>query len=432
MNNNFYQIIADPIAPSAAQQTAQNVPAVPEATPSAVPQSSVQPQQTMPVVQPQPPQQAMPAAPQYVPVQPQQTVPVAPQYVPVQTQGVPTAPVFAAQPVPLQYQQGYVAPKKERKPIKPAVWISCVVGAVLIIAAAITVPVFSKYSSAKKAMEQGNYSKARASFTELGSFKDSAALSLECDYLKAEELFSQEKYKEAAELFGILASGYYRDSVDREVEAYYCYGAALQDAESYREACDVFASIDYKDSDAREYECFMADVTQHYHYGDFDYVTTALEATHDSDDTAQLYYCLATLNKLKSNYGGLPFAFDVLRPIYEEISAHAEDNEDAADACGDPVFFIMRMFCGNWKCGGYRINAQEKKDSIMINFRLPGKDPRGHSWGALIDGDDLVIYDGKNNWWFTINGFSEQSEIGAGSMYVTCNNGESYTFDYFK
>ena len=129
-----------------------------------------------------------------------------------------------------------------------------IAGAAVLIAVLLAAPGVirqSKYDSACKQMEAGEFEAAASAFLELEDFKDSQANADFCQkevrYEEAEALLAAGKYLEAGEAF--LALGTHSDSAERVTECSYAYGKNLYSTGAYLEAYDVLTALnDYEDS----------------------------------------------------------------------------------------------------------------------------------------------------------------------------------------
>lgn len=103
--------------------------------------------------------------------------------------------------------------EKKRKETNKKVAIACALFAVLAIIIIFVVNVVVpnvKYNKAIDLMENGEYTEAIVTFTELDGHKDSTDRITECNYLIATELAAEEKIEEAYEAF--ISLGDYKDS----------------------------------------------------------------------------------------------------------------------------------------------------------------------------------------------------------------------------
>ena len=96
--------------------------------------------------------------------------------------------------------------------------------------------------------------KAKGIFSGLGRYKDSQARMLDCDYYAAISLLDAKDYIAAYAIFQELDD--YRDSSDMLLECRYRKGLDLLDEKEYTEALERFIAIgDYKDAPERVLEC---------------------------------------------------------------------------------------------------------------------------------------------------------------------------------
>ncbi len=148
---------------------------------------------------------------------------------------------------------------KRSKIWKIASILICVIFALLAIAIAsftFIIPTI-KYNRALEFKEEGNYSQAIAAFKELGSFKDSEEMIIDCKYDIAVMLMNEGKYINAAHYFSLL--GEYRDSetklsecTDSFTEERYGYAVKMMDEGEYEDASTAFKELNgYKDSEEK-------------------------------------------------------------------------------------------------------------------------------------------------------------------------------------
>lgn len=105
----------------------------------------------------------------------------------------------------------------------------------------------SDYKEAQELYDDERYSRARKIFVELGDYKDSAEMVLECDYQQALILMDDGDLSEARELF--LALGDYEDSTKKASECGYQLATAHMDEGEFDQALTLFQALgDYKDS----------------------------------------------------------------------------------------------------------------------------------------------------------------------------------------
>ena len=112
----------------------------------------------------------------------------------------------------------------------------------------------SEYKKAFELMEKGSYEEAETIFTQLGDYKDSAEMILECQYQTAQQFFYYEKYDNAVEIFQGL--GNYKDSADVAIECRYLIAQEYFNSKKFLEALEIFQNLgDYKDSLYKTSDC---------------------------------------------------------------------------------------------------------------------------------------------------------------------------------
>jgi len=171
---------------------------------------------------------------------------------------------------PLHAPPGIKPKAKKKKPVKKskliAILSSCaavlIIGIVLIVYFVIQAGKASDYDNATILMEEGKYSQAQEIFTDLGTYKDSYALAIECqniiNYNAAKQFMDNGRYPEAKIAFDALGS--FRDSRDLAVECQkgidYDRAVELLSIKEYAAAKRVFDDlIPYKDSALHANEC---------------------------------------------------------------------------------------------------------------------------------------------------------------------------------
>ena len=147
---------------------------------------------------------------------------------------------------------------KKQKSSKAAIIIICCV--VLAAAAAIGVLFglpYLNYENAVKAMETADYEKAMALLEDISSNSFlSDEKKTDALYLKAEALLATKKYAEAKAIYTEL--GEYKDSADKLAECAYQNAIQLEDQGKYMEAYDEYMELgQYKDVAERRNTCCL-------------------------------------------------------------------------------------------------------------------------------------------------------------------------------
>ena len=118
------------------------------------------------------------------------------------------------------------------------------------------------YDAALRMMDNGQFAEAETAFTALGSYKDAAGLALECrntiDYNAAKQMMDNGNYAEAKAAF--IALGSFRDSGAKasECQSEIDYGIAVDIMETgdYKQAGPLFAALgSFRDSARLSVEC---------------------------------------------------------------------------------------------------------------------------------------------------------------------------------
>ncbi len=183
-------------------------------------------------------------------------------------------PESAPPPVFVPYTQGDVYQASVQQPPKTSgkkkklLTLLIVAGSVMIVAAAVLIPVLlekarsDRFEAAVAVMNAGDYREAKAEFTELGDYKESAALACECqdtmDYQAAQAKMEAGEYEQARQAFAQLGS--FKDAKDLVAECQntidYNAAAGLMAAGSNAQARDEFLALgDYQDAPEQAAEC---------------------------------------------------------------------------------------------------------------------------------------------------------------------------------
>ena len=137
--------------------------------------------------------------------------------------------------------------KKRRKKIAAVMIIVPVVIIALLLFISFFVLPFSRYLTARSALQSGNFDTAYNIFRDLGDFLNSKELAHEAQYQKAGEKMESTQYSEAIDLFEML--GNYKDSADKLLEAKYLRADQCQTNKEYKESYELYLELDdYKKS----------------------------------------------------------------------------------------------------------------------------------------------------------------------------------------
>ncbi|TJX12725.1 hypothetical protein E9840_12195 [Tissierella creatinini] len=124
-------------------------------------------------------------------------------------------------------EENEVLRKKKRKRAKKISILALVLVGILFVSNYYIIPNYviphSKYVSANKALEDGNFHEARDSFKELGDYKDSQEMiseTLERMYIEASNMVEESNYHNAYNLYAELEMDGYKDSSDKAKEVY--------------------------------------------------------------------------------------------------------------------------------------------------------------------------------------------------------------------
>ena len=110
------------------------------------------------------------------------------------------------------------------------------------------------YKEAMELYEDESYERARELFVELGDYENSAEMVNQCDYQLALEHMEDGEYEEAKALFVELDT--FEDSAEKVVECNYEIAQAALEAGEYQQAYELFLELgDYKDSAEMAKEC---------------------------------------------------------------------------------------------------------------------------------------------------------------------------------
>ncbi len=183
-----------------------------------------------------------------------------------------------------------ISEETKKKSANPGKIIAIVSGS-LVLAAGLSVGgVYGfkcfKYSKASEKLEAGMYDEAKADFTALNDFKDSADYICECDYLKAGDCLAEQDFDEASALYDSL--GNYKDSEELSKETSYQKAVYSRDNKIYDEARSIFESLgDYKESSTTEViECDYQKANDLLSGREYEEALTIFETIPDHKDSA--------------------------------------------------------------------------------------------------------------------------------------------------
>lgn len=126
----------------------------------------------------------------------------------------------------------------------------------------------SDYKEAMDHYDSDKFSRARKIFAELGDYKDSAEMVLECDYQQALVYMDEGDLSEARELF--LELGDYEDSARKASECGYQLASACLDEGDLSKARELFLALgDYMDSAEMVSQCDYRQALACMDVGDF-------------------------------------------------------------------------------------------------------------------------------------------------------------------
>lgn len=147
----------------------------------------------------------------------------------------------------------------------------------------------SEYKKALKLMESGSYEEAETIFTQLGDYKDSTEMILECKYQSAQQFFNGEKYDNAVEIFKDL--GDYKDSTDMVDECRYLIAQEYFNSKNFTEAIKIFTDLgDYKDCNDMVIECKYLTAQEYLKMENFTEAVEIFKDLGDYKDCADLVY----------------------------------------------------------------------------------------------------------------------------------------------
>ena len=265
----------------------------------------------------------------------------------------------------------------------------CILGVLVLAAAAAALNIFLSVSLAYRQLEQGEYEQAKARFQAFSFIPSLTDMPLECDYAMAADLMDKGEYQEAHDLFESISG--YKDADEQSNAAYYAlavehfdngeypeaneifhwlgdykdcgemlllstYSLAEQHCETgdYEQAAIIFTDLsDYRDSADRAVECRIDRGIQLYEQGSYLDAASALKDYAEQSDEARLYLHLSNFEYYKS--AGFS-AFGV--ELYEELTLCSAYSEKAAEALLDPFFYYARCYGANWKSGKYYMDCR--------------------------------------------------------------------------
>lgn len=110
-----------------------------------------------------------------------------------------------------------------------------------------------EYQYAMDCFDEGKYSDAAESFSNIENYKDSATRALEAEYQYGLTLISKGKYSDAEKVFTEL--GNYKDSAKQINESIYQHGVSLLEEKDYLKAIHYFEKLtNYRDSATKQKE----------------------------------------------------------------------------------------------------------------------------------------------------------------------------------
>lgn len=242
------------------------------------------------------------------------------------------------------------------------------------------------YYKAVNSLNEGDYTHAIVSFTELNDFKDSKDLLKQAQYGQANEFMNDKEFQKAYQLYVLLAD--YQDSATLKNKALYQYSVKLMDEGNYEQALDGFSNIaDYEDVNDRVLSIRYLQANALYEKGSYSEAATAykllLSATVNDSNTlftatqqksARKNYFLS-LDKILEKTATLPYEdfMTGLKEVYNGLSEFSAD-EDVA-----PILISQRYWqialVGEWRTSNnlFQFNVTvSDQGAFSISHNLEG------------------------------------------------------------
>ena len=312
------------------------------------------------------------------------------------------------------------APKKKRK-----LWLIpvCLIAVLLAAGGGLYAVFAGAVSDAEQQFASGNYAAARSFYEEMDFLPDSAAKVQECDYNIAKNFMRNSLYAEARESF--LSMGDYLDCAELADECLYLSAEQLIADKDYTEAIEIYTQLgDYKDSAELKVKYGMDQVIQLYRDGKFEECMALAEQHYDLHEHAVLYYNLALLGTLRETGTDL----DTLRQLGDAILPYQYKVTDASKALVHPQFHILRFIDAIWRStdGDYLVFDSEEQ---VLYYELSWYTPEGEPWYASDDERLYFFTDAADEFWFSVDRFSDSSVLTAPwTMYVMDNEDHVHVF----
>ena len=170
------------------------------------------------------------------------------------------------------------AAKTKKRTIISVISIAAVLG--IVLALNFWILPLIRYNKADELFAQKQYAQAAEIFSALESYQDSADRFLECHYQLAEIELINGNYTKAAEDFAQLKD--YRDSQEKHFEAYYRYAEHLQSRGDYIQSAEYFRKVArYSDAAIRYREAMLAEAERLLSLSDYEGVKTIAETLAD-------------------------------------------------------------------------------------------------------------------------------------------------------
>lgn len=296
--------------------------------------------------------------------------------------------------------------------------------AVLLIAGGGLYAAFTgSVSDAEQQLAAGNYAAARSFYEEMDFLPDSAEKIQECDYNIAKNIMRNGSYAEAREIF--LSFGDYLDSADLADECLYLTAGQLSKDKDYAEAIEIYTQLgDYKDSAELKVKYGMDQVIKLYRDGKFEECMALAEQHYDLHEHADLYYNLALLGTLRETGTDL----DTLRLLANAVSEYKYKVTDATKALEHPQFHILRFIDAEWESTDGDCLFFDTEEQTLF-YDVSWSTPDGDPWYASDDERLYFFTDAADEFWFSIDRFSDYSAISPPwTMYVMDNEDHVHVF----
>ena len=200
------------------------------------------------------------------------------------------------------------------------------------------------YNTAMEMMVNQQWSEAKAIFTELADYKDSANLLKECNYNIAQDIMDSGDYEKAIGQFEALEG--YKESAEMIKECSYKIACALYEDGEYDAAMEAFDSLgDYSDSKDMITECTYQKARTMFEAGEYKDALPLFESLEDYEDSIR---SLAVCRFATENERYVKELARDIDDIFEEnyLAYKLYDVSEMSDT-GDLCYYMIGEECSN-------------------------------------------------------------------------------------